>query len=222
MRKRYADQSNQTPVGKSGLYKSCHLGRLFMLCTQKGSELPVGHCDRKYKGRCVFAGNNVTDQHKDWAIFQDLGSAPASLSAAKAADFHGLLPGNNTELADARQAYTQAILNNDEVDTYVHVPLEAWPKWWHEKGYKDPVCPLVLALYGHPDSSTYWEKHCESHLLEQGFTPVKNWNSCYVHKKLDLFLVVYVDDFKLSGPTENLARGWKLIQTKTSKTKGLA
>ena len=29
---------------------------------------------------------------------------------------------------------------------------------------------------------------------------------------LQLFLVVYVDDFKMAGPSGNLARGWKLIR----------
>ena len=32
------------------------------------------------------------------------------------------------------------------------------------------------------------------------------------HSKL--FLVVYVDDFKMSGPQVNMARGWKLIQSR--------
>ena len=31
------------------------------------------------------------------------------------------------------------------------------------------------------------------------------------HNELDLFLVVYVDDFKMSGPAQNLAAGWALI-----------
>ena len=33
-----------------------------------------------------------------------------------------------------------------------------------------------------------------------------------LHKKLKLFLIVYVDDFKLAGPKANLAAGWKLIR----------
>ena len=38
------------------------------------------------------------------------------------------------------------------------------------------------------------------------------WPSCYYHPKLKLFLVIYVDDFKLSGPKENLAKGWELLK----------
>jgi hypothetical protein len=32
------------------------------------------------------------------------------------------------------------------------------------------------------------------------------------HDKLKLFLAVYVDDFKMSGPKGNLAKGWDLIR----------
>ena len=48
--------------------------------------------------------------------------------------------------------------------------------------------------------------------MNAGFVPVPNWRSCFWHPKLQLHLVVYVDDFKLSGPTENLAEGWRLIR----------
>ena len=44
------------------------------------------------------------------------------------------------------------------------------------------------------------------------FTPIESWQSCYWHDDLKLLLVVYVDDFKLAGPENNLARGWKLIR----------
>ena len=40
------------------------------------------------------------------------------------------------------------------------------------------------------------------------------WPSCYFHDKLKLFLVIYVDDFKLSGPKESLAIGWELLKKK--------
>ena len=79
---------------------------------------------------------------------------------------------------------------------------------------RDPVCPLELALYGHPDSGGYWERHCDRHLLSVGFEPVhENWRSCYWHPGLALFLVVYVDDFKLAGAEDNLTEGWRLIRS---------
>ena len=73
---------------------------------------------------------------------------------------------------------------------------------------KRPAVRLRLALYGHPDSGTYWERHCDQYLRSVGFTPISEvWNSCYYHEKLKLYLVVYVDDFKLSGPKASLAQG---------------
>ena len=70
---------------------------------------------------------------------------------------------------------------------------------------------MKKALYGHPDSGTFWEKHCEAQLKLAGFEPISNWNSCFKHPRLKLVLLVYVDDFKLAGPKANLALGWKLI-----------
>ena len=72
---------------------------------------------------------------------------------------------------------------------------------------------LKKALYGHPDSGTFWEQHCDDHARAVGFAPVgPEWPSCYFHAELQLFLVVYVDDFKLSGPADKLALGWELIR----------
>ena len=72
---------------------------------------------------------------------------------------------------------------------------------------------LRLALYGHPDSGTCWERHCDAHLRSVGFEPVSEvWNSCYWHAKLKLYLVVYVDDFKLAGPKASIPAGWTLVR----------
>ena len=57
-----------------------HLGRLFCICTEKGSELPKGDPNRKFKGRVVFHGNNIRDQNYDWAVFQGLSSVLLPLS----------------------------------------------------------------------------------------------------------------------------------------------
>ena len=37
------------------------------------------------------------------------------------------------------------------------------------------------------------------------------WPSCFYPKELDLLLSVYVDDFKLAGPVDNMQKGWALI-----------
>ena len=76
-----------------------------------------------------------------------------------------------------------------------------------------PVRPVKLALYGHPDAGGQWDAHCESHLATIGFERIPDWHSTLWHPQLKLLLVVYVDDFKLSGPKQNIEKGWKLIQT---------
>ena len=131
------------------------------------------------------------------------------------ATFMGVHLDTISRMADAEQAYVQALLTGTE--TWVCLPPEARVgKAW--KGWEDPSCkPVVrlrLALYGHPDSGTCWERHCDAHLKKVGFEPVSEiWNSCYYHKKLKLLLVVYVDDFKMAGPTGSLdSEGWKLIR----------
>ena len=97
----------------------------------------------------------------------------------------------------------------------MRLPEGQWPKRWKRQGFRNPVCPLRKALYGHPDSGTHWEQHCERHLLALGFIAFSDaWKSCYYHPKLLLVLIVYVDDFKMAGPVESLAKGWALIGKK--------
>ena len=71
------------------------------------------------------------------------------MEAAKAADFLALLKGNDGEQSDATQAYTQSKLGGTR--TWVRLLVHRWPESWHGQ-FTDPVCPLELALYGHPDS----------------------------------------------------------------------
>ena len=99
--------------------------------------------------------------------------------------------------ADATQAYTQAELGG-RIKTWIKIQENQWPPEWKEMKrngqIKDPVCPLVKALYGHPDSGGDWEKHCEKHVVSEGFVPVADWRSCYFHPERKLLLVIYVDD----------------------------
>ena len=101
--------------------------------------------------------------------------------------------------ADAKQAYVQAYLDT-KVKTWVRLPPEYWPEDWHGK-YKDPVVPLVKALYGHPDAGGMWERHAHERITRLGYQPIDQWNSCYFDPQRQLFLSVYVDDFKLAGPS---------------------
>ena len=147
-------------------------------------------------------------------MFQDLGSSPATLEASRACDAFGCAPSNATQKSDAPAAYIQADLKG--TPCWVHLPPEAWPddpvlRAKFEKCRK-PVVQLKKALYGHPDAGTFWEEHCDTHLRSVGYEPIgPEWPSCYFHYKLNLFLIIYVDDFKMSGPADNLSKGWDLI-----------
>ena len=126
-----------------------HIGGIFEACYQKGSELPDDDPNKKFKGRTVFQGNNVYDENSVAALFAELGSSPASMEAAKVLDAFGSQPGYRKAQADAKQAYIQALFKG--VPTWLRLPKNRWPSHW-SKQCIDPIVPLVLALYGHPDS----------------------------------------------------------------------
>ncbi len=145
-------------------------------------------------------------------MFQELHSCPATSTASRVADCYSLFEGNDMEQADATMAYTQAKFKG--TPTFIRLPRDRWPA--HFEGIIDPVCPMELALYGHPESGYYWEEHCDECLRKEGFKPIEEWPGCYWHAKHKCFFIVYVDDFKLAGPTgkdgKNLEYVWELVR----------
>ena len=141
------------------------MARAYGICVEKNAELNRDDPRRKYKYRVVFGGDNVVDQSYEAAVFQDIGSSPATMTASKMVDFVGLLEGNDVQQADAEQAYLQADFDGDE--TWVGLPKEAWPNGWEGK-FDCPVVRLKKALYGRPDSGGFWEKHCDAILKREG------------------------------------------------------
>ena len=115
--------------------KKVHVGRLFSICVEKGSELPQGSPGRKFKGRVVFQGSNVKDEHSYNALFNDLGSSPAASSANKLIDAYGCRPGRVVEVADGVRAYTQAPLMG--VRTWIRLPRDQLPAEFQH--LRDPV-----------------------------------------------------------------------------------
>ena len=96
----------------------------------------------------------------------------------------------------------------------MRIPPHRRPAGWG--GISDPVCPLLRALYGHPNSGAYWEQRCDKKVLGSGFKRVGEcgeWRSCYFHKELKVLLVIYVDDFKMAGPKSKVAQAWNLLRT---------
>ena len=74
--------------------KTVHVGSIFEICVEKGSELQRSDPNRKYKGRVVFGGDRVKTQSWEQAIFEELSSCPATMEAAKTCDMYGCLPGH--------------------------------------------------------------------------------------------------------------------------------
>ena len=190
-----------------------HFGRVHGIMVEKHWQLPKEDPRRKFKGRAVLLGNKVTNQNIEAAFFQDLGNSPATFEAARWADLYGLLPNNSVMLADAVRAYIQADLKGPRF--FVELPPEAWPSWVNLQEYRRPVVRLRTALYGHPDSGTMWEQHCDKAVKEVGFVAVgPEWPSTYYHKELEFLLVVYVDDLKMAGPESKMKLGWQKLRSK--------
>ena len=133
------------------------------------------------------------------------------MEAAKLLDAFGSQPGFSKAQADAIQAYIQAIFTG--VPTWLSLPRNRWPEHW-SKEFWQPVVPLVLALYGHPDSGGIWENHLNSRIGKEGWKQILPdvWQSIFYHAEYNCMLVVYVDDFKLAGPTENMEKAWASIK----------
>ena len=72
---------------------------------------------------------------------------------------------------------------------------------------------LKVNLYGHPLAGLYWENDAKSRILKCGFIRVEGWECLYKHPKKGLFLSVYVDDFKMAGPTESLPGVWSELRS---------
>ena len=55
------------------------------------------------------------------------------------------------------------------------------------------------------------ENHFTEKVLSCGFRKMMGWECLFIHDELQLILSVYVDDFKLVGPSGNLSKGWKRL-----------
>ena len=68
-----------------------------------------------------------------------------------------------------------------------------------------------------------WEQYCDKQVRQLGFKPIgEEWaSSMYFHEAMKLLLVVYVDDLKLAGPTENMSKEWSRVYA-SNETEDLA
>ena len=199
---------------------SVHFGRLMDLCHLKHAELDERV--QKYKGRVVFRGDQVKDETGLHAVFTEQGASASQMAAAKFLDTIARMPGMSGQAADAVKAYTQVPLKKAHKllglppeqcpETWISLPRSRQPQAW--ANVIDPVCPLERNLYGHPLAGLLWERYLEDALFEMKWEKLPGWECLYVHRDQQLFLSVYVDDFKMVGKTENIPKMWKAMQRK--------
>jgi len=186
------------------------------LCSIKHAEL--GEEWRNYKGRVVFRGDYITDEHGMFAVFTEQGASASHIEAANILDAVARLPGNDGEDADAVGAYTQLTMreaykllgtHTPYIETFVTLPKDRQPPSW--SNIVDPVCIMDGNLYGHPIAGLLWEIHSHALVKKAGFSPIPSWECLFVHREKQLFLSIYVDDFKLAGKKENIKPMWKTL-----------
>ena len=185
-----------------------HLGDLLTICSIKFFERGTEFW--KLKGRICFRGDTVKDEDGAVAVFQEIGANPTAVQGVNANVAYGCIPGHSSSVADAIRAYVQSLLKSKH-KTWVHIPKELWPKSWHGK-YSKPMCLLVKALYGHPESGGDWENHLTEAVKACGGKAVENHPSTFWFEAEKCLLTVYVDDFLLSGPTGNHEVIWNKLR----------
>ena len=190
---------------KSG--KKIHLGQLMSICSIKFWEMPP--TQHKYKGRIVFRGDCVKDENGAPAIFQELSASPTGINTANSVIAFGSIEGSKVQCSDAVRAYIQSDLDSLH-ETWVAVPPELRLSSWSH--IRRPMCRLVKALYGHPESGAHWERHLEKVVVKIGGQRVPDHPSLYRFPEQGLLLTVYVDDLLLAGPANRHAEIWAKLK----------
>ena len=149
-------------------------------------------------------GNHVADTDSEYAKAKEMScqKRPATkLEYAPAKEAAGPIPNHGGGASGSWVQFPKREPSTTCVDASPTV----------ERGMIRPVCPLYLALYCHHDSGSHWESHCKAHLASVGFEQILDWRSTFRHPDHNIFLVVYVDDFKLSCPKYKLQISWDLL-----------
>ena len=181
-----------------------HIGRIFEICSIKGDELPEGHPQRKYKGRTCYPSRETMCSMRIATTLSSLRCHPPllpwKLQRYWMPSVHSpvLL---KSKLMHARHILKPSLQVCRRISDYQEIggPMAQAVA---EQLYRDALVPMLLALYGHPDSGGIWERYFEENIAKNGWRPVLKeiWRTVFYHPKLDLLLVVYVHDLKMAGP----------------------
>ena len=156
----------------------------------------------------MLGGHNIRGSNGERIqAFKDTASSPANMCASRVALAHTMLtPGGVCKQSDGQRAYTQSRYEGPPL--WVRLPKKWWPQTWKDRGFHDPVVPLVFNLYGHPTAGHGWEKHFEAKLALCGFKGIEGWSSVFFNSSRNVLAVVYVDDLVLSGPADKHEAIW--------------
>ena len=149
----------------------------------------------------MLGGHDIRDRKGMHVVFDELTSTPATMQAERC-----LLAGhcaNPDEFdilqSDCLKAYIQSKIGGDR-KTFVRLPKKWWPAHWHD--IDDPVCELILALYGHPRAGECWYERISGVLFAHGFWCIPEWPCVFVHNedpKNIIVFILYVDDLIMLG-----------------------
>ena len=179
-------------------FPEAHFARLFAIVGIKNFEQSDVALHR-WKGRIVLSGDAIKTSTGDWAMFAEIGSVPSTMAACRALLAAYCLTEDAVLLqSDCVRAYVQAHLQGPP--TFVRLPREWWPAGWSR--FKDPVCRLIRAIYGHPHSGDFWHDKLKDELVRLGFTTIEGWPSVFklvLDQTHVMVFVVYVDDLLMMG-----------------------
>ena len=202
--------------------KSVVVGRLFPIMGLKHAELvgttpSPGSPVPKYKGRIVFDGRathvKTNTGQSPVELYTEISQTPATMNAVRIALTFAAAHSLDVSVRDAQQAYIQAkIVRQGAPDTFIRLPRPWWPKGWHGK-YRDPVCRLIKALYGHPESGAIWQVHLDVRLRALDWIPIRELPTAYRHASRKALLVVYVDDLLMVSSRTDKQVLWGEIDT---------
>ena len=200
----------QTAERTESRTKEIRFGRIFPLCHIQNCQLDP--FQQKCEGQLMFTAHPNRYQRDRNGKLADLDAISwttieVSLTQAiKLLHVIAKLPGNEGETSSIEGVYSQ--LKLDENDTWVRIPTYRWPKWWFERKYRDPVCPLNLGILGHPSAEEYKERKCKEALLKCGFHQIKRWTALYKNGTTNLLCAIDIDEIKMAGKALHLNQTW--------------
>ena len=99
----------------------------------------------------------------------------------------------------------------DRPAAWVRLPKAWWPASWHGR-FRDPVCRLRLALYGHLESGALWDKHLSAILTRLGWVRQEVHPGLWLHTANGAILTVYVDDLMMAARLRYEAALWGSLE----------